>query len=325
MAQGPLLEARALAKDYPLRRTRAVKALRGVDLQIAEGEVLGLVGESGSGKSTLARCLLRLEEPTSGQVFFDGEELTGKTQRQLRPYRRQLQIVFQDPFLSLDPRMTVEAAVGEPLSIHRLGSRQQRMERVEHLLVQVGLDSSILHRFPHEFSGGQRQRIAIARALAAGPRLIIADEPVSALDVSVQAQILNLLLELKREVGLSYLFISHDLRVVEAVSRRVAVMYFGRIVEAGPPATLRERGRHPYTVALAAAAPSLEPARPGQPPQTALVGDVPNPSSPPTGCPFHPRCPLFRKRKNPDCIRREPELLPLPEGEHRVACHEVER
>jgi oligopeptide/dipeptide ABC transporter ATP-binding protein len=325
MGRGPLLEARALTKDYRPGRKRVVKALRGVDLAIAEGEVLGLVGESGSGKSTLARCLLRLEEPTSGTVFFDGEELTGKTQRQLRPYRRQLQIVFQDPFLSLDPRMTVEAAVGEPLAIHRLGSRRQRRERVESLLTQVGLDATILHRFPHEFSGGQRQRIAIARALAARPRLVIADEPVSALDVSVQAQILNLLLELKRETGLSYLFISHDLRVVEAVSHRVAVMYLGRIVEEGPPSTLRERGRHPYTVALASSAPSLEPAEAGEAPPAPLAGDAPSPSDPPAGCPFHPRCPVFAARKNPECIRLEPELSPLPGEEHRVACHEVER
>ena len=313
-----LLEVRGLVKDYPLGRGRVIRALRGVDLTLEQGQVLGLVGESGCGKSTLGRCILRLVEPTSGHVVFDGVELTGLSQRRLRPHRRQLQAIFQDPFLSLDPRMTVGAIVEEPLQIHHVGDRQQRRERVRATLAQVGLDDGALQRYPHQFSGGQRQRIGIARALVLDPRLVVADEPVSALDVSVQAQILNLLLKLQAQRGLSLLFISHDLRVVRAIGHRVAVMYLGRVVESGPPEAVAEQALHPYTRALAAAAPASS----SSGVETQLPGEVPSPLDPPPGCPFHPRCPVFAARESPACVESVPEQIEVAPG-HRVACHDL--
>ncbi len=327
LPQTPLLEVRGLTRVYPPAAPGGgpIQALRGVDLQLGAGEILGLVGESGCGKTTLGRCILRIEEPSAGQIRFDGVEITRLSQRRLRPLRRQLQMIFQDPFTSLDPRMTVQDLVGEPLKIHRLVKQGALREQVEALLQEVGLSSDALDRFPHEFSGGQRQRIGIARALALRPRLVVADEPVSALDVSVQAQIVDLLAALQRRHGLSYLFISHDLRVVRHLCGRVAVMYLGQIVEEGPAqAVASPRARHPYTRALVAATPVLHPApdAAAAPARQTLVlrGEVPSPADPPAGCAFHPRCPVYAQRQNPACAREAPALR--PEGSHRAACHE---
>jgi len=333
-----LLEVRGLTKTYPVsaRGGAPIQALRGVDLELASGEILGLVGESGCGKTTLGRCILRIEEPTAGRVCFDGAELTGLSQRRLRPLRRQIQMIFQDPFTSLDPRMTVLSLVGEPLKIHREVKRGALRQRVAALLEEVGLTDDVLERYPHEFSGGQRQRIGIARALALRPRLVVADEPVSALDVTVQAQIVNLLADLQQRLGLSYLFISHDLRVVRHLCGRVAVMYLGQIVEEGPAqAVASERARHPYTRALVAATPILRPAAPGAGPAAAdgppphgarhtlvLRGEVPSPADPPAGCAFHPRCPVYAERKNPACAREAPSPRCGGDEAHRAACHE---
>jgi peptide/nickel transport system ATP-binding protein len=314
-----LLEASGLVKQYRGPGDRTVHALRGVDLRIAEGETLGLVGESGCGKSTLGRCLLRLEELDAGTVRFEGELLSGRP-RSLRGLRRRTGIIFQDPFSSLDPRMRVEAIVGEPLAIHRLGSHAARRARAATLLAQVGLPEDALARYPHEFSGGQRQRIGIARALALEPRLVVADEPVSALDVSIQAQIANLLAELQRRHRMSLLLISHDLRLVAHLSRRVAVMYLGRIVEEGPVSEIAARPRHPYTRALLEATPSPAGAsHPGSRP--VLGGEPPSATAPPPGCGFHPRCPLFAARGRAACRERSPELERVG-PEHDVACHE---
>ena len=313
-----LLEVRQLTKRYRDGRL-VVHAVEQVDLQLDRGRVLGLVGESGCGKTTLGRCVVRLVEPTSGQVVLDGTDLTRLSPRRLRRHRRQMQVVFQDPFLSLDPRMTVRTIVEEPLRIHGMGSRAWRRQRVDHVLEQVGLDPAMAQRFPHQLSGGQRQRVGIARALAPEPRLIVADEPVSALDVSIQAQILNLLLRVQQQGDLSLIFISHDLRVVRAISHEVAVMYLGRVVEQGPPAALTSAGLHPYTRALAAAAPVLEP---DQAPRLVLEGEPPSPTRPPSGCPFHPRCLLYGERQNPDCLNLRPLLRPAGKA-HQVACHEV--
>jgi oligopeptide/dipeptide ABC transporter ATP-binding protein len=291
-----------------------VRAVDGVDLEIRERETLGLVGESGSGKSTLGRLLIRLLDPDAGSIRFDGTDLLALEPRELRKMRRAFQFIFQDPYGSLNPRMKVGTAVGEPLTIHHLVSgRSERRERVAQLLRQVGLDPSTATRYPHEFSGGQRQRIGIARAIACSPRFIVADEPVSALDPPVQAQIINLLIELQEKLGLAYLFIAHDLRLVERICDRVAVMYFGRVVEQSTAAELYGNPLHPYTKALMASTPSLEPGRVTPP---ALSGEPPSQTRPPAGCAFHPRCPVAVE----ECSREDPRLLAIG-AEHRVACH----
>jgi len=315
----PLLALRGLSKSFGVGRAGLGKRLRlvavdDVSLELEAGETVGLVGESGCGKSTLARLALRLVEPDAGEIRFEGQDLRALGRRELRAMRRKLQIVFQDPFASLNPRMTVGETIGEGLRVHRLATGAALEKRVAELLEIVGLAPDHAARYPHEFSGGQRQRIGIARALALEPRLIVADEPVSSLDVSIQAQILNLLLELQRRFGLTYLFISHDLRVVRHLSRRVAVMYLGRIVESAPADRLYERPQHPYTEALLSAVPVPEPGARRQ--RIVLRGDVPSPIAPPPGCPFHPRCPKAIER----CSIERPALREVAPG-HLSACH----
>jgi oligopeptide/dipeptide ABC transporter ATP-binding protein len=320
MSGTPLVEARSLRKYFPvgrglLGRPRTfVRAVEDVSLAIAAGETLGLVGESGCGKSTLGRLILRLIEPTAGDVRFDGRSLLELGPRELRTMRRAMQIVFQDPYGSLNPRMRVASIVGEGLTIHHIGTRQERRERVRALLELVGLPVDAAGRYPHEFSGGQRQRIGIARALAVDPRFIVADEAVSALDVSIQAQILNLLQDLKQRLGLTLLFISHDLRVVEHLSDRVAIMYLGRIVEIGPRDLVYGDAHHPYTRALLSAVPVPDPQRRTQ--RQVLAGDVPSPLAPPPGCAFHPRCPHAQ-----DVCRRVTPPLDAGRTPRAVACH----
>jgi oligopeptide/dipeptide ABC transporter ATP-binding protein len=325
MNGAPLVEAHELRKYYPVRggllgrRRGAVRAVDGVTLAVHAGETLGLVGESGCGKSTLGRLLLRLIEPSEGDVRFAGRSLLGLGARELRALRRQMQIVFQDPYGSLNPRMRVGSIVGEGLAIHGLGTRAERRARVRELLEMVGLSPEAARRYPHEFSGGQRQRIGIARALAVGPRFIVADEAVSALDVSIQAQILNLLQDLRTRLGLTMLFIAHDLRIVEYVSDRVAIMYLGRIVELASTAEIYSNPRHPYTRALLAAVPIPDPRqRTSRMSHGRLVlgGDVPSPIDPPSGCAFHPRCPHAE-----DVCRRVVPPLEAGRGGHAVACH----
>jgi oligopeptide/dipeptide ABC transporter ATP-binding protein len=317
VSAAPLLELFEVSKHYPSRDGHAmVRAVDRVSLALRTGETLGIVGESGCGKSTLARLALRLIEPSGGAVRFAGEDLLALSPGALRSRRRDMQIIFQDPYASLDPRLSVGRLIAEPLAIHRVGDRAWRQRRVAELLELVGLPAEAARRYPHEFSGGQRQRIGIARAIALEPRLVIADEPVSALDVSIQAQILNLLLELKARLGLSYLFISHDLSVVEHVSDRVAVMYLGRVVELADAETLSRAPRHPYTQALLSAVPQPDAAR--RQARIVLAGDLPNPEAPPSGCPFHPRCP----QALPACRERPPETRWLgPGADHLVDCH----
>ncbi len=288
-----------------------------MSLHLERGETLSVVGESGCGKSTLARLILRLIEPTAGAVRFAGEDLLALPLSELRPRRRDMQLIFQDPYASLDPRLTVGVIVGEPLAIHRVGNPKDRRERVAELLKTVGLDADATTLYPHEFSGGQRQRIGIARAIALEPKLIIADEPVSALDVSIQSQILELLLDLKSRLSLSYIFISHDLAVIEHVSDRVAVMYLGRIVETTDTERLYRNPAHPYTEALISAVPQPDPERDRT--RIVLSGDIPNPESPPSGCPFHPRCPKVLAAC-PDAL---PALKDIGDAAHPhlVACH----
>jgi oligopeptide/dipeptide ABC transporter ATP-binding protein len=295
-----------------------VRAVQGVSFDLAPGETLALVGESGCGKSSVGRTVIRLQEPTSGQATFEGVDLFSLDRPALRKMRRRMQIIFQDPYSSLNPRMTVGAAIAEGIEIHRLASGKEVRRRVGALLEEVGLDPSSAGRYPHEFSGGQRQRIGIARALAVQPAFIVCDEPVSALDVSVQAQVLNLLADLQRERGLAYLFIAHDLAVVRQIAHRVAVMYLGKIVEEGPTEALLRDPRHPYTVALLSAVPEPDPAR--QRARIVLRGDLPSPSHPPPGCPFHPRC--FHPMRSERCRTEVPPLRPVTAT--RAACHYAE-
>ena len=316
----PVLEVRGLKKHFPikkglLRRTAGyVYAIDGVSFSINEGETLGLVGESGCGKSTVARTVLRLVEPTEGSIRLGGHDITHLDNAQMRVHRRQMQIIFQDPFASLDPRMSAGDIVGEPLLVHGIGGPAERAEKVAALFQQVGMRPAQMRGYPHEFSGGQRQRICIARALALDPKLIVGDEPVSALDVSIQAQVINLMVDLQREKRLSYLFIAHDLAVVEHISHRIAVMYLGRIVEHADKDTLFRRPLHPYTEALLAAVPIPDPKIKRQ--KKVLQGDVPSPIKPPSGCAFHTRCPHVMAR----CRQETPRLTEVAAGNF-VACH----
>ncbi len=313
-----LLQVRNLVKHFPVDNSDdVVQAVDDVSFDIIAGETLGLVGESGCGKSTVGRCLLRLYEPTSGDIFFEGQNIIGLANTEMQRLRREMQIIFQDPYASLNPRLSIRAIVSEPLKIHNIGGKSEQKERVAYLLTRVGLDPKYADRYPHEFSGGQRQRIGIARALALNPKLIICDEPVSALDVSVQAQVVNLLQELQEEFGLTYLFISHGLAVVEHISNRVAVMYLGKIVEICDARELYERPLHPYTNALLSAIPVPDPTLKRK--RIVLSGDVPTPINPPSGCRFRTRCPLAIE----DCARVEPELREITPG-HFAACIRVE-
>ena len=325
----PLVRAENVYKKFPMmkgiifrKEVAAVHAVDDVSLEIYPGETLGLVGESGCGKSTMARLLMRLLEPTSGRVFFEGREITGLKRSQLRPLRREMQMVFQDPFASLNPRQTVGQIIGAPFRIHK--TEKDVKGNVQRLMERVGLNPEHYNRYPHEFSGGQRQRIGVARAVALRPKLIVCDEPVSALDVSIQAQILNLLKDLQSEFNLTYLFISHDLRVVRYISDRIAVMYLGRLVEKAPADDLYRHPKHPYTAALMSAVPKgHETGTKAQ--RIILPGDVPSPVDPPSGCPFHPRCPKARlvaggKDKVPENCRTEMPPLGQIEEKHRAAC-----
>src|SRR6266699_2914259 len=312
-----LVRVRGLVKHFPVEGSDdVVRAVDGISFEIFQGETLGLVGESGCGKSTAGRCLLRLIEPTAGEITFAGRNVVTMGKGELRELRREMQIVFQDPYASLNPRMKVGNIIGEPLVIHKIGTQQERRVRVASLLTKVGLDPDYMNRYPHEFSGGQRQRIGVARTLALNPKLIVADEPVSALDVSVQAQVVNLFQDLQKEFGLTYLFISHGLAVVEHISTRVAVMYLGRIVEVASAFDLYMRPLHPYTQALLSAIPIPDPKRKRE--RIVLQGDVPTPINPPSGCRFRTRCPIAIDQ----CATVDPELREVSPG-HTVACIRV--
>ncbi len=323
---GELLRVENLVKYFPVRSTGMVRrtigqvqAVDGVSLTIGRGQTLGLVGETGCGKSTLARCIAGLIPVTSGTVTFEGHDITNLPRRAMRPFRREIQMIFQDPYGSLNPRRRVGAIIGDPFAIHKTATGNERKRAVQELMERVGLNPEHYNRFPAEFSGGQRQRIGVARALALRPKLIICDEPVSALDVSIQAQVLNLLADLQDDFGLSYLFIAHDLEVVRHVSDSVIVMYLGRIAEAGPKDPVYDTPRHPYTAALLSASPAADPESAASRQRIILTGDVPSPINPPSGCRFHPRCPKAQEL----CSQSVPELEPKSGGEptHLTACH----
>lgn len=320
-----LIKVEKLTKHFPITRgiifqkqIGAVQAVDNISFDIREGETLGLVGESGCGKSTTGRTILQLHRATSGKVYYDDVDLTETNDDKMRKYRRDLQIIFQDPYASLNPRMTVGSIIAEPLEVHGIGTKKERRERVKELLALVGLNPYFINRYPHEFSGGQRQRIGVARALALNPKFIVCDEPIAALDVSIQAQVVNLLEELQEQFGLTYLFIAHDLSMVRHIADRTAVMYLGKIVELADRDELYGKPLHPYAQALLSAVPIPDPAKERERKRIILEGDVPSPANPPSGCRFHPRCPIAEKI----CSQEEPEWREVYE-DHWVACHLV--